>query len=60
MGIPERERLELEAETIRWAIERADANENPIERLAQLDQLYQALGYIEEDLSSLTEQGQDE
>ncbi len=60
MAIPERERLELDADAIRGAIERADANENPIERLAQLDQLYEALGYIEEDLSSLTEQGQDE
>lgn len=60
MATPERERLELEADAKRGAIERADANENPIERMAQLDQLYEELGYIEEDLSSLTEQGQDE
>jgi hypothetical protein len=58
MGSSERGILDAQVDAIRAAIERADANENPIERMLQLERLYEALDAVEEDPTTI--QGENE
>jgi acyl-CoA reductase-like NAD-dependent aldehyde dehydrogenase len=60
MSTTERASLETQTEAIRAAIERADANENPIERYAHLDRLYEELDGLEDDLTHISSQGEHE